>query len=252
MIIGDPMKNKKGFTLIELLAVVALIALISLVVVPSVINIVNKNKPKLSSTTEKLILSAAEMYLDANQTEFIKAKDAVYCPTVQDLVDNGFLEESLIDIETGEEFERTLIVQSSYTGYKYEYEIVKSEVGCVVNYPDTSKAYIVINNLVFSRSGVTKSKIYSNVETSMKVSITTNKLVDGTELTLKIRRGSSYASGFTITGGIVNSNTAQFNIVVPKSAKVGEYVIEVTGGDAAKATKNFKIYINPIILFMGD
>ncbi len=246
------MKENNGFTLIELLAVVALIALLSLIVVPSIMGLLNKNKPKLNSTTEKLILSATEMYLDANQTEFIKAKGAIYCPTVQDLIDNGFMDEGLINIETGEEYNNQLIIKSSYNGYKYEYEILKSNTTCTVNLPDTSKAYIVINTLSFSRNGVTKPKVYSNVETTITVPITTNKIDDNSVLTLKIRKGSSYASGFTITGGKVTSNKATFTVTVPKSAKVGEYVIEVTGGKADKATKNFKIYINPIILFMGD
>lgn len=246
------MNNNKGFTLIELLAVVALIALLSLIVVPSIISLVNKNKPKLNSTTEKLILSATEMYLDANQTEFIKGKGAVYCPTVQELIDSGFLEEGLINIETGDEYNKQLIIKSSYNGYKYVYDILKSDATCTVNLPDISEPYITIGTLTFSRNDETKPKIYSNVETLIDVPITTNKVEDNTSLTLKIRKGSNYASGFTITGGKVIESKATFTVTVPKSAKVGEYVIEVTGGKADKATKNFKIYINPIILFMGD
>ena len=56
---------------------------------------------------------------------------------------------------------------------------------------------------------------------------------------------------FEITGGIVNNNSAEFLVKVPGSANVGEYVIEVTDGNN-KATKNLRIYQNPIILFMGE
>ena len=119
------MRKSNGFTLIELIAVIALIALLSLVIIPSIIGLVNKNKPKLDSATTELIYSAAGEYLDANQTKYIKAKDAVYCVTFKDLIDNGFLEENLVDIKTGEKYDQNLIVKGSYNGYKYNYEIYR-------------------------------------------------------------------------------------------------------------------------------
>lgn len=255
------MKDNSGFTLIELLAVVALIALLSLIVVPSIMNIVNKNKPKLNSTTKELIYEATDLYLDANQTDYIKAKDAVYCITVEDLIDSGFLNENLINIETGEEYDATLTIKSSYNGYKYNYEILKS--GCEGNKPDTSSAYIVIGELKYYRqydkdTTEEKEKIYSSVDGyTIEVPITTNKVSSGTTLNLQIRRGSKVVSSddnpvFAVTGGEVNDDKTEFTITVPSSAAVGEYVIEVEGGDASKTTKNFKIHINPIILFMGD
>lgn len=246
------MKDNNGFSLIELLAVIALIALLSLVIVPSVINVVNKNKPKLSSTTQKLIFEAAEMYLDANQTDYIKAEDAVYCPTVEDLIEHGFLEEKMINLESGEEYDKTLIVKSSYNGYKYHFEIVKSKDECTVHSPDVEDVYIIIDNLSFSRNGIKKTKVFSSVETLINVPIVTNDIDDNTQLELKIRKGKNYISGFQITGGKVISDFTLFYVIVPRSASVGEYIIEVTGDKAAKSTKNFKIYRNPIILFMGD
>ena len=96
--------------------------------------------------------------------------------------------------------------------------------------------------------------MYSNIEYTMEVPVTTNKIKNGESLILKVRRGSNYADYFTITGGVVNSNKTTFKIKVPKTAKIGEYVIEISSEKTKvdKATKNFKIYINPIILFMGD
>lgn len=254
IIIGDTMKNENmGFTLVELLAVVALIALLSLVVVPSVSNLVNRNKIKLSSTTQKLIYSAAESYLDANQTEYIKVDGAVYCPTIQNLIDKGFFEENLVDTNIGEKFDKTLIVKSSYNGYKYEYEIVNE--GCTENKPAINKEHIAIGELLFYRDSVSetnkRTKVYNAVETIIVVPVLTTKINNDTQLKLKIRRGNKYISGFTISGGIVSEGKTNFQVIVPSSAGTGEYVIEVTDG-SYKATKNFKVHVNPIILFMGE
>lgn len=246
-------KKNRGFTLVELLAVVALVALLSLVVVPSVTNLVNRNKTKLSSTTQKLIYSAAESYLDANQTEFIKVDGAVYCPTIQNLIDKGFFEENLVDINNGETFDKSLIVKSSYNGYKYKYEIVNE--GCTENKPVINKEHIAIEELLFYRDSVTetnkKTKVYNGVDTIIVVPVLTKKINNNTQLGLKIRRGNKYVSGFTISGGVVTDGKASFQVIAPSSASAGEYVIEVTD-ENYKATKNFKVYVNPIILFMGE
>lgn len=250
------MKNKnRGFTLVELLAVVALIAVLSLIVIPSVSNLVNKNKSKLSSVTQKLIYSAAEAYLDANQTEYIKVNGAIYCPTIENLIEKGFFEENLVDIETGKTFDKNLIVKSSYNGYKYKYEIVNSD--CIENKPIINKEHIAIGELGFYRDSVSnenkRDKVYNAVDTIIVVPVSTVKISDNAQLELKIRRGKEYVSGFEIKdgSGIVNDNQTNFQITVPASAKIGEYVIEVTDGNY-KATKNLKIYSNPIILFMGE
>ena len=249
------MRKSNGFTLIELIAVIALIALLSLVIIPSIIGLVNKNKPKLDSATTELIYSAAGEYLDANQTKYIKAKDAVYCITFKTLIDNGFLEENLVDIKTGEKYDQNLIVKGSYNGYKYNYEILNSGTNCTEEFPDTSSPYIIVDTLKYTKyDGEVKTKMYSNIEYKIDVPVITNRIDTGESLVLKVRRGSSYADYFKISGGKVNSNSATFQIDVPKSAKIGEYVIEVSSEKTKvdKATKNFKIYINPIILFMGE
>ena len=237
------MKNKKGFTLIELLAVVALIALLSLLVVPSVITIVNKNKPQLSSATEKLILTATEMYLDANQTKFIKVKNAVYCPTVQDLIDNGFLEKNLIDVTSGEEYASTLVIKSSYTGYRYEYEIVNSAADCEEVFISVEEPIIFIGDLTFAVKSKNVNSIYAGMNTVVTVPVETKNIEDGKKLTLKLRRGSSYISGVNIQKTVSNSK-ATFTFQILDTYSPGEYVIEVVDTASAKATKNIKLMLN--------
>ena len=253
------MKKDRGFTLIELLAVIALIALLALVVVPSVMNVITGNKDKLDSTTTKLIYTATENYLDYNQTEYIKEKGAVYCVSIQTLIDNGFLEENLVDTKTGEPIDKNYIVKSSYVKdlfkNKYEYEIL-IDTNCTDVKPEIKGEHIAIEELQYYRiiddEEGSKTKVYNAVETFVNVPVITSKINDDTQLTLKIRRGKNYVNSvFIITGGIVNNNKAEFLVTVPSSASIGEYVIEVTNGDN-KATKNLRIYINPIMLFMGD
>lgn len=243
------MKTSKGFTLIELIAVITLIALLSLVVIPTIIGLVNKNKPKLDSTTKKLIYSAAENYLDYNQTDYPKGKGVVYCISLASLIEKGFLEENLTDISTGEKYNNNLIVKSEYKNYKYEYEVTET---CTEVRIDLSKSYATIDNLKFKKyDGTEKEKIYSNIEYTIEVPVTTHKLNNNEVLSIKVRKGSNYVN-FDTSGGTVNSNSTSFSITVPRTAKVGEYVIEVSGDKIDKVTKNFKIYINPIILFMGE
>ena len=119
------MNKNKGFTLIELIAVITLIAVLSLLVVPTIIGLVNENKPKISSATKELIYSATGAYLDANQTEYKKISGAVYCPTINNLIDSGFLNENLTDIEDGTNYgsdeKKNLVIKSEYNGYKYKH-----------------------------------------------------------------------------------------------------------------------------------
>ena len=232
------MRKNNGFTLIELIAVIALIALLSLVIIPSIIGLVNKNKPKLDSATKELIYSATGEYLDANQTRYIKASGAVYCITFKNLIDNGFVDENLVDIKTGEKYDQNLIVKSSYNGYKYNYEILSSGATCTEKSPDISNPNITISALKYD--GEENKEMYSNIEHTIDVTVTTNKIKDNESLILKIRRGSNYVEYFEITGGIVKSNKTSFKITVPNYTKAGEYVIEVSYKDY-KSTKTFVI-----------
>ena len=60
------MKQSKGFTLIEMLAVLVIIILLTSAIVPSLINLIARNKNKLSNQTKDLIYSATELYLSEN------------------------------------------------------------------------------------------------------------------------------------------------------------------------------------------
>ena len=252
------MNKNKGFTLIELIAVITLIAVLSLLVVPTIIGLVNENKPKISSATKELIYSATGAYLDANQTEYKKISGAVYCPTINNLIDSGFLNENLTDIEDGTNYgsdeKKNLVIKSEYNGYKYKYSIVQS-ADCVVKEPEIQNAWIGISKLEYPTTNaacISTNNLISGSAYSIKVYVETKNIPDNTNLTLNVRKGSKLKTdSLTITGGTVNNDKTEFTILIPgSSSKSGEYVVEVTGGNAPKAVKTFTIelvYTDPIL-----
>ena len=266
------MKNKKGFTLVELLAVIALIALLALVVVPTVMNLVSgSNKDKLDSTTKSLIFSAADNFLDYNQTDYIKGENAVYCITFQKLIDKGFLEKDLKDISSNQTMQKLADegygIKSTYEKKlfknKFEHTILRSEeqyTQCKSNeeyFPVLNG--LAIGELSYYRYNTTdennrRNKIYSGIDQMyVVVPVEAPKLAVGIELSLNIRKGSNHIDDFTtLKTNLGNDHKAVFTIEVPTGMKIGEYVIEVTDENANKATKNLRIYTNPIILFMGE
>ena len=87
---------------------------------------------------------------------------------------------------------------------------------------EKNKEHIAIEELLFYRDSVAetnkRTKVYNAVETIIVVPVLTTKINNNTQLELKIRRGNKYVSGFTISGGIVNDDKAEFKIIVPSSA----------------------------------
>ena len=118
--------DKKGFTLIELLAVVTLIALISIIAIPKITNSILKKKDELSEVNQKLLASAADTYLENNQSLYnnsYESNGSTYCIPVQALIDNGILEKPFKNIN-GKEIDYTDKVkatyQAEYNGFSYE------------------------------------------------------------------------------------------------------------------------------------
>lgn len=247
------MKNNKGFTLIELLAVITLIALLSLLIVPSIINVVNRNKSKLSEGTTQLIYSATELYLDANQTIYPKIKDAVYCPTLQEISDARFLEENVKDLDTNEKIDLSYVVESKYNGYKYEYEILETESACQENIISKDVS-IAITSMTFYRDSVSEAnkteKLLKGYNYIIDVKVHTANISNGTSLdfvTKKYSEEINWGNGTTT----VQDNKASFKISVPSTANLGEYVISVLNDDL-QVTSNFKIIKDVETILKGN
>ena len=124
------MKDNKAFTLVELTGVITIIALISVLVSPSIINQIRSSKNRVDKVTEKLIFSATDLYLDENKYRFPLNKGAAYCITLRDLVDDGKLQESLLN-SNGDEIDLSFSVKVAvsedlqYGGYEITNECVE-------------------------------------------------------------------------------------------------------------------------------
>ena len=116
----------------ELLAVLVLISALALITVPSIINYINKSKDDISEVTKKLIYSGTELYIDNNQNKFAKIGGNQYCVTLEELVDENYLSEPILDSMSGEEISLNKFVQITYLydnslNYsKFNFDIVDS------------------------------------------------------------------------------------------------------------------------------
>lgn len=89
--------KRRGFTLIELLAVIALIGILIATIVPPMVGNTQKMKKDLSQAQKTLIYGAAETYIKDHKNDFPTELGKKYCLTLQELVDDGLLQDELID-----------------------------------------------------------------------------------------------------------------------------------------------------------
>ena len=68
------MKNK-GFTLAEILGVIVLLALISIISISQITNRINSTKSKISDAQKKIILNAAQLYVDDKKLLYEKKEN---------------------------------------------------------------------------------------------------------------------------------------------------------------------------------
>lgn len=121
--------KKNGFTLIELLGVIVILAVVLLLAFPPILDQIKKSKNELSESMKKVILSAAEVYVDENKNNFPKTDGNIYCVTLQTLVDNNHLREPLIDANN-QEIELTNKIEVKVENNQYKYKINNS---CTAN-----------------------------------------------------------------------------------------------------------------------
>lgn len=138
--------KSKGFTLVELLAVLVLISVIAIIAIPSIINYINQSQGEIDSATEKLIFSGAQLYVDQNKNDF-KVPQKQYCVTLQQIVDEKYLSDSIFDGVSGNKLDlNTFVKVTNYynvdkkrNDYKYDIsnECVEQEYTCIPTTKDT-------------------------------------------------------------------------------------------------------------------
>ncbi len=64
--------NKSGFTLIEILCTIAIIGIIATMTSFNIINFINTNNDTTEETKEKIITTAAQVYIELDQNKDLK------------------------------------------------------------------------------------------------------------------------------------------------------------------------------------
>lgn len=93
------MKKKNAFTLIELIAVITLLAVIVLVTVPVIINTLSNSEQKEYEDFKKLVINAAELYVERNRDLFpeLDNVDGMVEIDTTTLIEEGYLKQDLIN-----------------------------------------------------------------------------------------------------------------------------------------------------------
>lgn len=94
--------NNKGFTFVELLAVIAVLAVVITISIYTITNTINNAKEKGYQTTINNIEQEADDYITEGLSNFYwtNSYDGTYqyqCVKVQDLIDGGYLKNSILD-----------------------------------------------------------------------------------------------------------------------------------------------------------
>ena len=102
--------KSRGFTLVELLAVLVLISVIAIIAVPSIINYINQSEGEIDEATKKLVFSGVELYVNQNKNDF-RAPLKQYCVTLQEIVDQKYLSDSIFDSVSGSKIDSNTFVK---------------------------------------------------------------------------------------------------------------------------------------------
>lgn len=116
--------NKKGFTLAELIGVIVVLSLICLITVPAIASVLKTNKKSLCETQLNNILAAAKSYASENLLSMpISDEEGKNTRTItlQDLIDNGYIEGNIQNPVTKEEFDPEIEITIKKKGKKLDF-----------------------------------------------------------------------------------------------------------------------------------
>ena len=107
----------RGFTLVELLGVIVILGILAVIAFPAIINQVTDARGEINDSNTLLIIDAAENYIldyaDLSETN----GQQNYCVTLEQLVDEGLLNEPVKNAETGKNYNLAKTsVRLKYTG----------------------------------------------------------------------------------------------------------------------------------------
>ena len=113
---------KKGFTLVEIMAVILLIGLLCVFAIPAIVNQVGKKSEEVDQVTKDIIYSAAQLYITDQNLTVPNCGDI----TIQKLIDNNYLDNSVKKLPSGKEIPTNRIIKVTKDTYNQnEFELVK-------------------------------------------------------------------------------------------------------------------------------
>lgn len=111
---------KKGFTLIELIGSITILAIIALIAFPVISNVLKKGNDDIDSYTKKVIISAANKYVNEHKDLYPKAGSAKNL-CVDTLYNEGYLEDSFYKKYGTKISSGGVLVKSTNTKYNFKY-----------------------------------------------------------------------------------------------------------------------------------
>lgn len=103
------MKENKGFTLAELIGVVTLVGILCLITFPPIIKQVQQKEKDVDEATKQIVFAATELYINSHFEEYQKVEGDTYCISLQQLIDEDYLEEPFKDA-SGKEISLTTMI----------------------------------------------------------------------------------------------------------------------------------------------
>ena len=118
--------NKKGFTLVEMLGILVVLSMIIVISVPAITGSLKRSKQEKYDNWLKSLYIAAEEYTESHRQEFyeVNAGGTSYL-SIQLLLDQGYLKESVVDPESGNDITDVAIIKITVNSDKtLKYELI--------------------------------------------------------------------------------------------------------------------------------
>ena len=166
------MKNKKGFTLVEILVSIGLLALLGSVIAISLNRVFKDNNKKHYNEYVEKIKSSAMLFVN-NTVDIINDlnDNSFKIITIGDLIDNGYVNDTLVNPNTDEKVGKEEKIQVSYD----------SDHELIVTYPytnDNKESYLYTLNYSVMYGDTTEDLCYVGLNTRSLQLINTNGTKD--------------------------------------------------------------------------
>lgn len=153
-------QKRRGFTLIEMIGVIIIVSLLAFLLFPSILKQINNNRKKIDKITEKLLFSAASLYLDNKQSEYLKIEGSTYCINLRQLVEDEKIEEPILDSE-GNVVDLNNIISVNVKNNHYNFSMKSSCVNEIPEYVVRDFKYLnTFQEFVVPHSGIYKIELW--------------------------------------------------------------------------------------------